>query len=107
MRALGHLGAVKSPTFTLVESYSVADRRVHHFDLYRIADPEELEYIGLEDYFDGEAVCIVEWPERGLSALPAADVTLTLSVDGPSREVVVSATSSGGRSILSKIDHSS
>ena len=78
LRGLGHPGTVKSPTFTLVEPYQLGRWRLFHWDLYRLADPEELEYLGLRDQIDGEAVLLIEWPERGRGELPAADLEVWL-----------------------------
>jgi tRNA threonylcarbamoyladenosine biosynthesis protein TsaE len=74
LRGLGHEGPVRSPTYTLVESFELSQARVHHLDLYRIADPEELEYLGIRDLLDGASLVLVEWPERGAGVLPAPDL---------------------------------
>lgn len=91
LRGFGHLGSVKSPTYTLVEEYEVMDRKIYHFDLYRLADPEELEFMGMRDFLNpdlealGGIVCFIEWPEKGIGLLPRADIDLRLIIDGEGR----------------------
>ena len=70
LRALGHAGSVKSPTYTLLEPYEVGDRAVYHLDLYRIGQSEELEFIGIDELMDADAIKLIEWPERGGDRLP-------------------------------------
>ena len=72
LRELGHYGLVKSPTFTLVESYSLPDVEVYHFDLYRISDPEELDYIGIREFCSASNICFIEWPNLGQPLVPKA-----------------------------------
>lgn len=104
LRARGHRGVVKSPTYTLVESYSLTNGVVHHFDLYRLGDPEELEYMGVRDYFANGTLCLVEWPERGVGMIGSADITLTLTYCDHGRELSARADSEKGCEILSHID---
>jgi len=97
LRALGHTGGVKSPTYTLVEPYELsAGQSVYHFDLYRLGDPEELEYLGVRDYFDGESLCLVEWPEKGGGFLPKPDIDIFLEPDLPGRRLTAIANSPRG-----------
>lgn len=103
LRAAGHLGAVKSPTFTLVEEYALQGRAVYHFDLYRLADPEELEWMGMRDFLRPDALCFIEWPERGEGVLPAADLDLALTIDGPARDLDIAAHSERGREVLRRL----
>ncbi len=100
LRALGHEGPVKSPTYTLVESYQTARLHLHHFDLYRLTDPEELEYLGVRDFFAADAVCLVEWPERGVGLLPPADLELVLEYQGEGRRVRLHAATGRGRRLV-------
>ncbi len=100
LRELGYRGPVKSPTYTLVEIYRCAGQRVYHFDLYRLADPEELEFMGVRDYFGENALCLVEWPERGRGSLPAADVAVTLEYWRSGRRCHLEAMGKRGRAAL-------
>lgn len=103
LRALGHTGTVRSPTYTLIEPYQVADRRLYHLDLYRLSDPGELEYIGLRDLLHEPAVLLVEWPERGAGVLPAPDLAITLTVAGMIRLARLVAHTSIGAALLAQL----
>lgn len=87
LRALGHTGPVKSPTYTLVEPYEIGELRVFHYDLYRLNDPAELEYLGLRDFIDDFTLTLIEWPEKAYPLLPLADLELNLQVSLEGRQL--------------------
>ncbi|MBE0462639.1 MAG: tRNA (adenosine(37)-N6)-threonylcarbamoyltransferase complex ATPase subunit type 1 TsaE [Halomonadaceae bacterium] len=103
LRAYGHLGAVKSPTYTLVEPYELDAQRIYHLDLYRVADPEELEFIGGRDVLSDEAICIIEWPSRGEGWLPAPDIRLSLAVADLGRQVTLTPYNEHGERVLNRL----
>jgi tRNA threonylcarbamoyladenosine biosynthesis protein TsaE len=103
LAALGVGARIKSPTYSLIESYSVRDLAVHHLDLYRIADPGELEWLGLADLTDGPHLLLVEWPERAARALPQPDLVLQLSHAGSVRDAVFSPGSPRGAKWLEQL----
>ena len=87
LRAGGFDGPVKSPTYNLVEEYHIGERKVLHFDLYRLIDPEELEWMGIRDYFAEACVCFIEWPDKGNGFLPEPDFIISLSIEGNGRQI--------------------
>jgi len=97
LRALGHTGRVPSPTYTLVEPYELGRLKLMHLDLYRIADPEELAYLGIREM---TGAVLIEWPERGSHFLPEPDLECRLSVAPPGRVLEVEGKSGLGREIL-------
>lgn len=111
MHGLGHVGAVRSPTYTLVETYMLPPKpenmseqiQVHHFDLYRLGDPEELEYIGIRDLLVPGSVSLIEWPTQGEGVLPSPDVSVHIDYDGDGRRVTLDALSDVGLMILGKL----
>jgi tRNA threonylcarbamoyladenosine biosynthesis protein TsaE len=103
VNALGHSGTVKSPTYTLVEPYQLSGITVYHFDLYRLRDAEELEFMGIRDYFRQDTLCLIEWPERGLGYLPVADLDIHLVFQSEHRRVTLSANTPVGATIIKAI----
>lgn len=104
LRELGHKGPVKSPTYALIEPYETAQGPLYHLDLYRLSDPDELEWIGIRDLFDGESICLVEWPQRGAGMLPEPDVQISLSVEGRGRWLTLEALSTRGEQVVSCLE---
>ena len=105
IQALGHQGNVKSPTYTLVEPYHLNDRSVYHFDLYRLGDPEELEFIGIRDYFTNNSISLIEWPEKGLGWLPKADIIIQMDYAESERKITLTTDSDIGDKLISMINH--
>ena len=103
LNGFGHTGNVKSPTFTIVEPYSIDDHVIYHFDLYRLDDPEELESLGIRDYCDGQSICFFEWPEKGGDFLPDADILISLSYQNEGRALEISTFSEIGDSIIGNL----
>lgn len=107
LNGLGHLGRVKSPTYTLIEPYEINLNQMHmtvaHFDLYRMVDPEEFLDAGFREYFNTSNVCIVEWPEKGEAVLPPPDINITLTVLERGRDVELESLSESGDICLNRL----
>ena len=103
LRALGHQGKVKSPTYTLVEPYRLGAQPLYHLDLYRVADPAELDYLGLREMLGEPALVLIEWPERGGDWLPRPDLQVTLAVLPAGRRVHCVAGSRRGEEIVAAL----
>lgn len=103
LNGLGHQHYVKSPTYTLVEHYHLNARDIYHFDLYRLADPEELDYIGLDDYHDNRALCLIEWPEQGGNVLPSPDLIISLQYQPKGRQVSLKAVSEQAQDLFQQL----
>ena len=106
LNALGHHGRVKSPTYTLVEPYELKAGMVYHFDLYRLGDPEELEFMGIRDYLDEQALVIIEWPDKGKGILPEADIDVFYDVEGMGRRVRWEGNTEHGKAIAERLANS-
>lgn len=103
LRALGHAGKVKSPTYTLVELYAVSGLDLYHFDFYRFSDPQEYLDGGLDEYFRGRGICLVEWPDKAFPYLAAADLQIDLTLIGEARHAALQARSEWGRACLNTL----
>jgi len=104
IQASGFEGIVKSPTYTLVEPYPItAGRMCYHFDLYRLAEPEELEFIGARDYFNAQDVCLVEWPEKAAGYLPPADWVCSFDYHNEGRNLIINALTEKGKVLMLQV----
>jgi tRNA threonylcarbamoyladenosine biosynthesis protein TsaE len=103
LRALGHTGRVKSPTYTLVEPYELSSLHFYHFDFYRLKNRDECEQTGFRDYFNAQAMCVVEWPERAGGLLSPPDLEIHLLFEGEARRAQARARSEAGKAWLSSL----
>ncbi|WP_110666212.1 tRNA (adenosine(37)-N6)-threonylcarbamoyltransferase complex ATPase subunit type 1 TsaE [Salinicola halophilus] len=103
LRAHGHAGAVKSPTYTLVEPYELGEHRIYHFDLYRLGDPEELEFLGARDMLGEQALSLIEWPSRGAGWLPVPDLEIHLTTVESGRTARATACTARGQAVLAAV----
>jgi len=103
IQSLGYDGNVKSPTYTLVEPYQLQGVNIYHFDLYRISDPEELDFLGIRDYFDHHSISFIEWPDKGKGWLNAADLSILLEFNGDGRKIQLSGLTEKGIKLLNKL----
>lgn len=105
LQGIGHQGNVKSPTYTLVEEYNIAGKMIYHFDLYRLADPEELEFMGIRDYFETDSICLIEWSEKGQGILPSADLLVNIDYYDDARNIEFIAQSALGENIIQALSN--
>ncbi|WP_373777078.1 tRNA (adenosine(37)-N6)-threonylcarbamoyltransferase complex ATPase subunit type 1 TsaE [Glaesserella sp.] len=102
VQRFGHNGNVKSPTYTLVEEYQLSRYSLYHFDLYRLADPEELEFMGIRDYFGPQTICLFEWASRGEGMIPPADLVIQIDYQSEGRKVTLQPQNNIGQHIFAK-----
>ncbi len=105
LQGLGVKNHVKSPTYTLVESYQLNDRMIYHFDFYRVRDPRELDFMGIQDYFDQDALCLIEWPEQGGNLLPAPDLSCYIEQINHGRGVKLVPRSVRGEQMMHRFEY--
>jgi tRNA threonylcarbamoyladenosine biosynthesis protein TsaE len=104
LRGLKYEGAVKSPTYTIVEPYEINGKPIYHFDFYRVREANELEFIGVQDYFVSNAICLIEWPELGGKLLPESDVSCYIEIiKNDQRKIKLITNSEHGNQILNRI----
>lgn len=103
IQGLGYSGRVKSPTYTLVEPYEVAGLRIYHFDLYRLADPEELEFIGIRDYVGSDVINLIEWPSKGAGMLSEADVEISIEILEDARNLKIEGYTELGNRLIQQL----
>jgi tRNA threonylcarbamoyladenosine biosynthesis protein TsaE len=103
LRALGHAGPVKSPTYTLVELYEVSRLHLHHFDFYRFQDPREWIDAGFRETFNGRTVCLIEWPEKAGGLIAPADLDIALELRATGRNAVLTPNSPAGTRCLAQL----
>lgn len=103
LRHLGYRDKVKSPTYTLIETYEIGARNIYHFDFYRLTNSNELRHIGIQEYFSTHSVCLIEWPEKGFPLLPEPDIACYISFIKPGREIRLEARTTCGEEILKRL----
>ena len=104
LQGLGYVGKVKSPTYTLVEVYTVSSLYLYHFDFYRFVDPQEWFDAGFREYFNADTVCLVEWPEKAGEFLPPPDLQICLTVDQGGRSLQANAETEAGTRCLAGLN---
>jgi len=103
LHGLGHSGTVKSPTYTIVEPYELEKTTLYHFDLYRLADPSELDFMGIRDYFTNSTIALIEWPNNGQGYVNDADLIIKLSYDGSGRQCEITAKTDIGQNLTEQL----
>ena len=103
LQAMGETGKIKSPTYTILESYEIKKWHIFHLDLYRLADPEELHFLGIEDHFTSDAIFFIEWPKKGLGVLPKPDIVLNYKFLAQGRALELTAFSQRALPLLESI----